>query len=151
MASSAPSSKDSAQTFVDAHRRKSSDDLCGIARLAEEMQTTPRAIRFYESKGLISPKRVGTTRIYGRRERVRLQLILRAKALGLTLKEVGQYLELYGKHGEGRQRQLTYVIERSATMIAELEEKKAQLERTIDELKVIRKESGRRLRALSKG
>ncbi len=140
----------SAETFLEEHRGDGESEVFGIAELARELQTTARAIRFYEEKGLLRPKRIGTTRVYGRRERARLTLILRAKSLGLTLREIGEYLELYGRRGEGRKQQLEMVVEKTAQMIEELREKRAAMDATIDELKVIRRASQRKLRALSK-
>ena len=122
--------------------------MFGIAELASEFDTTPRAIRFYESKGLISPRRVGSTRVYGRRERARLQLILRGKSLGLSLREIKAYLDLYGEHGEGRRKQLTLVIERCSDMIEELTARRTQIDTTLQELRHIKRVSTRRLKAL---
>ncbi len=142
-------SESSPRTFVSAHREAADGQVYGIRELAEELGSTTRAIRFYESKGLLSPQRVGTTRVYGRRERARLQLILRGKALGLSLREIQQYLDLYGDHGEGRRKQLQLVVKRSGEMIEELRSKRAQLDKTVEELSLIRRESMKKLRALS--
>ena len=96
-----------------------------------------RALRFYEDKGPLSPRRINGARVYARRDRARLALILRAKAIGSPLSEIKRYLDLYGDHGEGRSQQLTYVIERTDTEIAELEKKRAQIDETLAELRVI--------------
>jgi DNA-binding transcriptional MerR regulator len=86
--------------FVDAHRdATTADQVFGISELADALGTTTRAIRFYEEKGLLTPQRVGQNRVYTRRERARLQLILRGKSLGLTLRELQEYLDLYGEAG----------------------------------------------------
>lgn len=140
--------RNQAQSFLDAHRESPSEEVWGIGELARELDTTARAIRFYESKGLLSPKRAGTTRIYGRRERARLQLILRGRAVGLTLRDIQQYLELYGERGEGRTRQLEHVIRRTGELIDELEEKRAKIETTLSELRLIREGSQKRLEQL---
>jgi len=69
-----------------------------ITELSREFDITPRAIRFYEDQGLISPKREGTggrTRVYGARERTRLKLTLRGKRLGLTLSEIKDLVDMY--------------------------------------------------------
>ena len=69
-----------------------------ITELAREFDITPRAIRFYEDQGLISPKREGAggrTRVYGSRERTRLKLTLRGKRLGLTLSEIKDLVDMY--------------------------------------------------------
>ena len=141
--------RETARTFVEAHRGRDTPDVYGIADLAREFETTARAIRFYESKGLITPTRVGTTRVYGRRERARLQLILRAKTLGLTLREIKQYLDLYGEHGEGRAKQLELVVDKCSNMISELRSKQAEIERTLAELELIRRESKKKLDAIA--
>jgi DNA-binding transcriptional MerR regulator len=56
---------------------------------------TPRAVRFYEDKGLITPQRAGTTRVYSARDRARMILILRGKRLGFSLSAIKEYLDLY--------------------------------------------------------
>jgi DNA-binding transcriptional MerR regulator len=69
-----------------------------ITELAHEFDITPRAIRFYEDQGLISPKREGAggrTRVYTARERTRLKLTLRGKRLGLTLSEIKNLVDMY--------------------------------------------------------
>jgi DNA-binding transcriptional MerR regulator len=66
-----------------------------ISELAREFDVTPRAIRFYEAQGLLSPKRVGQRRIYTARDRTRLKLTLRGKRLGLALSEVRELIGMY--------------------------------------------------------
>lgn len=66
-----------------------------ISELAAEFDVTARAIRFYEDKGLVSPRRDGQRRIYSPRDRVRLILILRGKRLGFSLREIQEILDLY--------------------------------------------------------
>ena len=65
-----------------------------IRQLCLEFKCTPRALRFYEDKGLISPARDGMNRVYSYKDRARLQLILRGKRVGLALAEIGQILDL---------------------------------------------------------
>ena len=69
-------------------------DSFSITELAREFDVTTRTIRFYEDQGLIAPQRVGQTRIYGQRDRVRLRLIMRGKRLGFALKEIRDLLDL---------------------------------------------------------
>ena len=126
-----------AQAFVDSHRQEASCELFGISELCAEFGITLRALRFYEDKGLIAPRRVSGARVYTRRDRARLALILRAKAIGSPLSEIKRFLDLYGDHGEGRIQQLNYVITRTDTAIAELEQKRARIDETLAELKVI--------------
>src|SRR5437667_4212176 len=66
-----------------------------ISELAREFDITPRAIRFYEAEGLISPRRDGQRRIYTPRDRTRLKLTLRGKRLGLTLSEIRELIDMY--------------------------------------------------------
>ncbi|TGY90429.1 MerR family DNA-binding transcriptional regulator [Marinicauda algicola] len=117
--------------------RDAGEALYGIADLAEAFGVTPRAIRFYEDKGLLHPRRVGQQRIYTEADKRRLSLILRAKAIGSKLSDIKTFLDLYGREGEGRERQLRFVIEKTAEKIAELEDKRAQIDTTLAELKVI--------------
>ncbi len=66
-----------------------------VTQLAAELGITPRTLRFYEGKGLITPSRLGTTRVYMARDRARMILILRGKRLSFTLREIAEYLDLY--------------------------------------------------------
>jgi DNA-binding transcriptional MerR regulator len=132
------SEKYGAQEFLDAHRPDPGNDVYGITELVEEFGVTARAIRLYEEKGLLAPRRVGSARIFSRRDRARLALILRAKALGSSLGEIKQYLDLYGQHGEGRRLQLEFVVKKTSSSIEELKKKRAQVDKTIAELELIR-------------
>ena len=125
------------QQVVDAHHDDGTSELFGITELCEVMGVSPRAIRFYEDKGLLSPRRINGSRVYTRRDRARLALILRAKAIGSSLAEIKQYLDMYGSHGEGRSQQLQYVFQRTGEVIAELEQKRAHIESSLAELRII--------------
>lgn len=127
----------SAREVVAAHRQDDTAQLYGITELCAEFGITPRALRFYEDKGLLQPRRVSGARVYTRRDRARLLLILRAKAIGSPLAEIKRYLDLYGAHGEGRVQQLKYVAERTGQAIAQLEQKRAHIDATLAELRVI--------------
>src|SRR5262245_14580486 len=111
--------------------------LYSIGDLAAEFAISTRTIRFYEMKGLIAPKRAGTTRVYSRRDRARLILILRGKRLGFPLEGIAEYLDLYDAdpHQLAQTRLLLQNVERA---IAELEEKRADIEKTLGELQEIR-------------
>jgi DNA-binding transcriptional MerR regulator len=69
--------------------------LYTVTELAKELGMTARAVRFYEDKGLITPQRAGTTRVYSARDRARMILILRGKRLGFSLSAIREYLDLY--------------------------------------------------------
>jgi DNA-binding transcriptional MerR regulator len=115
------------------------DRLLTVTELAAELGVTPRAIRFYEDKGLIDPARAGVTRVYSPRERARMLLILRGKRLGFSLAEIGKFLDLYAvdpRHLEQKRALLAGVRKR----IAELEEMRVSLDRTLDELRAIERQ-----------
>ncbi|RYC29719.1 MerR family DNA-binding transcriptional regulator [Lichenibacterium minor] len=110
--------------------------LLTVTELAGELGVTPRAIRFYEDKGLIDPARVGATRVYTPRERARMLLILRGKRLGFSLAEIKEFLDLYAvdpRHLEQKRALLAGVRKR----VGELEDMRVSLERTLDELRAI--------------
>lgn len=121
------------------------DRLYGIAELADAHGVTQRAIRFYEDKGLLSPRRVGGQRVYTEADSKRLSLILRAKAIGSKLADIKTFLELYGQEGEGRIRQLEFVIDKTAAEIAALQAKRDQIDATLAELKTIHDGAKQRL------
>lgn len=125
------------QVFVDPNRDEGTSELFGITELCNEFGITLRALRFYEDKGLLAPRRVNGARVYTRRDRARLALILRAKAIGSPLSEIKRYLDLYGDHGGCRVQQLSSVMDRTDTVIQELEHKRAQIDETLAELRVI--------------
>jgi DNA-binding transcriptional MerR regulator len=115
-------------------------DMLGIHEAATHLDVTMRALRFYEDKGLIAPRRVGTTRIYGKREIGRMQLILRGKRLGFSIREIKEFLDLYEadpEHVEQARQLLAKVSER----IAELRRQKRAIEQTLAELGSIEQEA----------
>ena len=117
-------------------------DLFAIADLAKEFGISTRAIRFYEAKGLLAPERVGATRIFRRRDRARLILILRGKRLGFSLRDISDYLSLYDAD---RSQQVNLLLEKVDQRLASLERQRDDLETTISELREIRKLADDRL------
>lgn len=136
----------SVQSFLDLHRESIGDQPLGITDLAKQFAISPRAIRFYEDKGLLSPQRINGGRAYTRRDQVRLSLILRGKAIGMSLSEIEHIMELYGQQGEGKARQLEYLIDRINATAAELSARKQHIEATLSELDMIRAEMERDLK-----
>jgi len=123
------------------------DRLYGITELASEYGISLRAIRFYEDKGLLAPRRINGGRAYTRRDRVRLGLILRGKAVGMSLAEIEHILSLYGEHGEGRSRQLDYLVGRIDEAMAELDTRKRHIEDMLNDLAATRAQFKRELAA----
>ena len=112
-------------------------DMLTITELAREAGITARAIRFYESKGLLTPRRAGTPRIYTHRERGRLQLILRGKRLGFSLTDIGEYLDLYDAD-PAQHDQIVLLLDKVNNRIGELESQKADIDDTLKELSSVR-------------
>ena len=104
-----------------------------IGDLAREFDVTLRTLRFYEDKGLLRPTRNGVTRIYSKRDRARLKLILLGKRLGFSLTEVKRMIELYDPHGKN-ETQLRVTLEKGEAQMRILEEQRAHIETAIDEL-----------------
>ena len=119
---------------------QSDSDLKSIAEVAEALGVTQRTLRFYEDKGLIQPTRVGSMRVYSKREMGRMQLILRGKRLGFSIREIGQFLELY-ETDPTRTLQLRTLIDRVRQRLAELRDQRTAIEETIDELEKIEGEA----------
>lgn len=104
-----------------------------ITDLSAEFGITPRALRFYEDEGLISPERRGVSRIYSHRDRARLAWILRGKRVGFSLAEIREMIDLYDL-GDGRQAQRAVTIARCHERIAALEAQKQDIDAAIAEL-----------------
>lgn len=108
-----------------------------VGELAAELGTTPRALRFYEDKGLVTPKRAGQTRVYDHRDRARLLLILRGKRLGFSLREIREWLALYDADPD-RLTQTRYLLDRIEQRMRRLEQQRRDIDRTLAELAEIR-------------
>jgi DNA-binding transcriptional MerR regulator len=111
----------------------SADRLLTVTELAKELGITPRTIRFYEDKGLITPRRAANTRIYTYRDRARMQLILRGKRLGFSLRDIKDYLDLYEvDRTKGEQVKLLLTLIRQR--VARLQDQRQALEDALEEL-----------------
>jgi DNA-binding transcriptional MerR regulator len=109
-------------------------DVFTIRELARECGVTARTLRFYEEKGLLSPRRNGQERLYSRRDRARLKYVLMGKGVGFSLDEVREMLDLYDL-GDGQETQLRVALTKFRERIARLERQKGELEGVIDELR----------------
>lgn len=114
----------------------SANEFYTVPELAKELGITPRAIRFYETKELLSPQRAGTTRVYTKKDRARLILILRGKRLGFSLAEIREFLDLY-ETDVNQVEQVQMLRGKVRHRIDDLEEQRIELERVLIELKEI--------------
>lgn len=110
--------------------------LYSVTELAQELDVTPRALRFYEDKGLIAPQRAGKTRVYTHRDRGRMILILRGKRLGFSLREIAEWLDLYDSD-PGQVEQMRLTLNKARNRIETLEAQHRDLQQTLDELRSI--------------
>ncbi|EKO3798760.1 MerR family DNA-binding transcriptional regulator [Vibrio harveyi] len=106
-------------------------DKFKISDLAKEFDITTRSIRFYEDVGLIEPERKGNIRVYQRRDKIRLKLILRGKRLGFSLAEIRELFELYDTQQSDGQ---------LLKMLTIIDEKQAQLQQQLDDISVVMNE-----------
>lgn len=104
-----------------------------IGDLVREFGVTPRTLRFYEDEGLLHPERRGTSRIYTRADRARLAWILRGRAVGFSLADIRELLDLYAA-GPARRGQLEAARAKSRERIAALQSQRDAIDQTIDEL-----------------
>ena len=115
-----------------------------VAELAKEFALTSQGIRFYEDSGLIAPARVGRTRVFNYQDRARLILIQRLRRLGFSLEAIREYLSLYKADATGAA-QYRRGLERIAERIAELENKRRDLDETLAGLRALEREAKDRL------
>lgn len=108
-------------------------DLYSVTELARDLGVTPRTLRFYEDKGLLEPRRIGTTRVYSHRDRGRLALILRGKRLGFSLREIREWLDMY-EADPGQVRQMQVLVDKVGARIAALEQQRRDIDATLNEL-----------------
>jgi DNA-binding transcriptional MerR regulator len=105
-----------------------------IGEVASAFNVTLRTLRFYEDKGLIAPKRVGSTRLFSKRDRVRLRMIIVGRNFGFTLREVKQMLDLYQTDTDNK-KQISFVLQRSLVQLGKLEEERSKLDETLGDLR----------------
>lgn len=111
-----------------------SDKTMTIRQMCDAFDVTPRTLRFYEAKELLFPKRDGQKRLFSKRDRARLKLILRGKRFGFSLEEIRQLLDLYHM-GDQQQTQLARSYEIAKERLAAMENQREELSDAIDDLK----------------
>ena len=110
------------------------EETMTIREMCDAFSVTPRTLRFYEAKELLFPIRQGQKRLYTRRDRGRLKLILRGKRFGFSLEDIRQLLDLYDR-GDQQEAQLTRTYELARQRLAEMEAQRDELNEAIAELK----------------
>ncbi|MBG53364.1 MAG: MerR family DNA-binding transcriptional regulator [Alphaproteobacteria bacterium] len=120
----------SAASYKEASSKDLSDTVTfSITQLAEEFGVTTRAIRFYEDKDLLHPSRAGQTRVYRPRDRARLALIVRGKAVGFSLGEIKELIDLHDTYGD--EREYLIAMEKFRAQITALEAQKREIDNQI--------------------
>ena len=129
------------------------DGLIRIGEMAKRHGVTLRTLRFYEDKGLLAPRREGSTRLYTRRDNARLKLILLGRKVGFSLREVKKMIDLYDPSGSNS-RQLKYALDKSEKQLARLHHQRKAIDEAIGELneamKAVRSMLAREVRRAAK-
>ena len=110
------------------------DDFMTIREMYDAFGVTPRTLRFYEAKELLFPVREGQKRLFTRRDRARLKLILRGKRFGFSLEEIRQLLNLYDM-GDQQLTQLSRTYDIAQERLADMERQREELDEAIADLK----------------
>jgi DNA-binding transcriptional MerR regulator len=120
--------------FLPSSDAEMTDDEMTIREMCDAFDVTPRTLRFYESKELLFPRRVGQKRLFTRRDRARLKLILRGKRFGFSLEEIRQLLDLYYV-GDQQATQLEATLDVARERLKDMERKRDELTAAVDDLR----------------
>jgi len=121
-------------------------DTLTIREMCAAFDVSPRTLRFYETKELLSPIRLGTRRLFTKQDRARLQLILRGKRFGFSLEEIRQLLDMYDRDGSN-EAQLMRTYDIAKDRLAQMEAQRAELDVAIADLKTQLAEGAKALAA----
>ncbi|WP_420862466.1 MerR family transcriptional regulator [Algirhabdus cladophorae] len=110
-----------------------SEEMKTIREMCDTYDVTPRTLRFYEAKELLAPQREGQKRLFTKRDRARLKLILRGKRFGFSLEEIRQLLDMYDMEGQ-QDAQLRKTYDLAQHRLADMKQQRAELDATILEL-----------------
>ena len=124
--------------------------LKGIQEVAADLGVTHRTLRYYEDQGLISPQRVGQTRVYSRRDVARMHLILRGKRLGFSIRDIRRFLDLYDAD-PARVEQMSLLLQQVRTRLSDLEKQRLALDETMTELREMERDAAAHLARLERG
>jgi DNA-binding transcriptional MerR regulator len=109
-------------------------DMMTIRQMCDAFDVTPRTLRFYEAKELLFPERQGQKRLFTKRDRARLKLIIRGKRFGFSLEEIRQLLDLYHM-GDQQETQFSHTYEIAQRRLSDMESQREELDQAIDDLK----------------
>ena len=124
-------------------------DTLTIREMCAAFDVSPRTLRFYETKELLSPIRLGTRRLFTKQDRARLRLILRGKRFGFLLEEIRQLLDMYDRDGSN-EAQLLRTYDIAKDRLAQMEAQRAELDVAIADLKTQLAEGEKALAAFRK-
>lgn len=110
------------------------DDMMTIREMCDQFDVTPRTLRFYEAKELLFPAREGQKRLFTKRDRARLKLIIRGKRFGFSLEEIRQLLDLYHM-GDQQQTQIARAYDIARERLTDMQIQRDDLDRNIEDLK----------------
>ncbi|MEH7829072.1 MerR family transcriptional regulator [Gemmobacter denitrificans] len=110
-------------------------DVMSIREMCDAFDVTPRTLRFYEQKELLFPIRQGTRRLFTRRDRARLKLILRGKRFGFSLEDIRQLLDMYNRDPGQQEAQLKRTYELAQDRLRQMEQQRDELNEAIADLK----------------
>ncbi len=119
--------------FVSIERGNDNEEFMRIGDVSDSFGVTLRTLRFYEDKNLIQPRRQGVTRLYSRRDRARIKLILLGKKVGFSLREVKQLIDLYEPGGSNGV-QMKAILEKSTKQLEKMKQQRAAVDEAISEL-----------------
>ncbi|HEV7252875.1 MAG TPA: MerR family DNA-binding transcriptional regulator [Mesorhizobium sp.] len=112
---------------------ESQEEFTRIGDMAKQFDVTLRTLRFYEDKGLLNPHREGATRLYTRRDRARMKLIMLGRKVGFSLRDVKQLMDLYDPTGPNT-RQMKLALDKSEKQLVRLHKQRAALDEAVGEL-----------------
>ena len=124
-----------------------SEEKLTLKEMCEAFEVTPRTLRYYEYIELLIPGKIGKKRLYGNKEKALLTLIKRGRRFGFSLEEIRQWLAMYNRDNQN-QTQIEAWINMANNQTIELEERKSEIQKAIDDIKNLRVDAERELRAL---
>ena len=118
---------------LDCNKDKDDKEVYRIGDLAREFNVSLRTLRFYEDRGLISPERSGSTRLYSVGDRRRLKIILLIKNVGFSLIDIQEFLNLYDA-GDGDSNS-DVIVSKFSEQLEKLKIQRAEIDQSIDDIR----------------